>query len=197
MYFKKISLYDLSTPSATVFKNKKTDDLFFNLRLGITGEKTWEYILLFDKRKYIPKDANDKLELDGVNYNIKPIKDKLPDNKFILKKDGKGNVQYVVSEDSSSFHKKDLILIWELPNRNFTNIKYEIKGPHNILAEAVTGKERSENIYTSPIILAELLGDCDLKWEGIQDTGDILEQSINFKYETGQFTINLIKTKGE
>lgn len=197
MYFKKISLYDLSQPSASVFKNRKTNELFYNLRLGSTGDKTWEYVLLFDKRQFNPKEITDKLLLENNNYVIKPIKEKQSDGKFTLKKDGKNNVHYVVSEDSSSFHKKDLILIWELPNRNFTKIEYKIKGPHNVLAEAIAGKERSKETFTSPIVLLELLGDCELSWVGIQDTGDILEQNIIFKYETGQFTINLIKPKGE
>lgn len=197
MYFKKISLYDLSQPEATVFKNKKTGDLFYNLRLGTTGDGTWEYVLLFDKRTYIPTNVSDKLVLDGNNYIIKPLKTKDQEGKHQLIKDGQDNVQYIVSEDGSSFHKKDLILVWELPNRNFTKIDYNIKGSHNILATAITGKERNGKTYVSRIVLAELLSDCELHWEGEQDTGDILEQTISFKYETGQFTINLIKSKGE
>ena len=197
MYFKKISCYDLVPCIATVYKNKKTNGLYYNLRLGTTGEETWEYVLLFDKRYFSPEAPIDRLELNKDNYIIKPVKERDKEGKLLPKKDLKNNIIYVVGEDESSFHKKDLILIWELPNRNFTNIEYSIKGPHNILAEAKTGKERNNKVFTSPIVLVELLGDCKLSWEGTQDSGDALCQNINFKYETGQISIDTIKSKGE
>ena len=195
MYFKKISLYDLTNVTANVFRNRKNGELYYNLRLGTPGEKTWEYNLLFDKRYYSPKDENNRLELTDSNYIVKPIKVKSSDGRKVCKKDGKDNIFYVVTEDQASFHKKDLILVWELPNRNFTNIQYDIKGPHNILAKASTGKERDDNVYSSPILLIELLGNCTLSWNGEQDTGDVLEQTIDFNYESGQFTIDIIKSK--
>lgn len=195
MYFKKISLYDVSPVVANVFKNKKTGGMYYNLRIGTPGEKTWEYNLLFDKRYYSPVEVTDRLTLDNNNYIIKPIKEKSSQGRFEAKKDKRGNVFYVVTEDQSSFHKKDLILLWELPNRNFTEIKYDVKGSHNIIAEAKAGKERDSEVFTSPILLIELLGDCILHWVGTQDSGAMLEQEIKFTYESGQFIVDSIKTK--
>lgn len=171
--------------TARAIKNKD-NKLYFNITFGSIGVNLWEVRMLLDNKYFTPKTLQDTLTLDQDNYVITPFKNSNSENI----QDGRGNSIYLLREDESAVHKKDVLLFWEIPNYNDKNVKYTINGIHNVIGEGVTGKERGNDFYTSPAVIVELLSDCTLKWES-----DTHTQTVNFDYANGKFSIGLIENK--
>lgn len=169
---------------------KKADKLYYNINFGSNGtfknKKLKELHLLMNIRFFMPKNLQDELILNQDYYILNPFRNK--DSQVV--KDNYGNTVYIVGKDDAYFHKKDVVLFWEIPNYNETDVCYKIQGDYNIIGEGSLGKERGEKTYSSPAVIVELNGDCILSWESTK-----YKQEIEFNYKNGQFNIGIVENK--
>lgn len=172
----KVSNTGVSKVEAKLIKTRNSKH--YNICFGSKGNGLWEVRLLLDKRFFKPDDNVNEIELKDDNYVIYPYKDK--DGKVV--KDQQGNILYIVTIDRASFHKRDVLLFWEIPNFNDINVTYDIEGSYNLIGEGFTGKERGDTIYRSPALVLELMSDVKLTWKS-----DTRQQIILFNYNTGTF----------
>lgn len=185
----KLTGVDIRPAVAMVYKNKVSNALYFNIQHGSFGKNFWIYTCGLNKIFFTPKDEQDRITLSDDNYILKPIKR----NKEKIK-DGKENILYNISIDSMENHKKDCIIFWEVPNKNYTNVTYTISGNAAMIAEGITGKERNDTIYSSPAPIIEAYGNCKLEWSGLNNNGERVSQTINFDYVNDKFDIPPITT---
>lgn len=190
MRFVKIANNGIKNVVARTIKSKNDNKLYYNITFGSNGnfkdKKLRELRLLMNINFFVPKTLQDELNLDQDDYILNPYKDK--DGQ--VKKDIYGNTIYIVGKDDAYFHKRDIILFWEIPNYNENNIQYKIEGDHNIIGEGQLGKERGENTYISPAVIVELNGDCTLSWTSLK-----YKQELKFDYAKGQFEIGIIENR--
>jgi len=180
----KLDHIGIKNAKAVVFKNKKNNELYFNIKHG--SSKFWVWSASLDKKYYKPKNDNDVLELSENDYILIPIKGK----KEVLK-DKKNNTLYFISKDYMEIHKNDILLLWEIPNKNYTSVKYKVEGNASVIGTGMAGKERDNVKYTSPAPVVEILGNCKLTWEAVDVNGDKYKQEI--EYKNNNFNISDIK----
>lgn len=183
----KLTGTDIGPATAIVYKNKKTEVSYFNIKHGSNGENLWTYRFGLSKTYFSPESEDEILALTEDNYVIKPIKkDKLE------LKDGKGNIKYAVTKDHMENHRKDVVLFWEIPNKNYTDVTYEISGKCIELGKGISGKERENISYISPAPVLEIIGDVVLVWRAVDAEDRKIEQTIKYTYNTGEWEIGVI-----
>lgn len=160
--------------------SRKNDKLYYNITVGSKNPKYKFYCMYLSTKCFLPKTENDELELTGNDYIISPVKSNGENQK-----DSNGNNLYCIYNGGSSNYKSDIVLIWEIPNRNYTDIKYTLEGDVELLAEASDGKERSDISYISPIPILEIFGDCVLRWTGKDRFNNPVGQVVKYDYITG------------
>jgi len=169
----------------------KPDDLHYNVKFGSMGSDLWVYSMGVDRKLFKPKDAGDVLELTDDNYVLIPIK-----NNGDAIKDRKGNDIYYITVDHTEDHRKDTIALWEIPSRNYQNVEYTADGEVRVLGYGLTGKTRGSIKYISPAPVLEVMGDCVLKWTGIDKNNKEVSQTITYTSD-GKWEIGLIKVGEE
>lgn len=188
MKFVKIANNEIKNVVARAIK--KSDKLYYNINFGSNGtfknKKLKELHLLLNVRFFIPNNLQDELVLDQDYYILNPYRNK--EGQII--KDKYGNIVYIVGKDDAYFHKKDVVLFWEIPNYNEIDVEYKIDGNYNIIGEGSLGKERGEETYSSPAVIVELNGNCTLSWKSKK-----YKQEIKFTYDSGKFDIGIIEYK--
>lgn len=172
---------------ATAIPNKN-HKLYFNIMLGTRGKPYKFYTIYLASKHFKAKKVKEELELKGNGYLIQPVKDK---GQVI--KDKHGNTCYCIYKSELNTYEKDIVLIWEVPNRYYTNISYNISGDAMVLAEACYGKYRFGVNYMSPIPVLEIFGDCELTWTGIDRQNNKVGQVIKYNYAIEQWDIKPIK----
>jgi len=178
MKIKKLTTSVLLPVTADVIANKNKEDtaLFYNVKHGSRGEGLFTYTIGVDKRLFKPTNSNDKLSFDDNNYILLPIYDKKQH-----KKDSKNNYLYFISTDRMEEHKNDYIVLWEIPNRFYTDVSYDISGDVKLIGEGSLGRSRGSNIFTSPAPVLEVYGNCKLEWSGHDSKSTVYSQVITFK----------------
>jgi hypothetical protein len=189
MKIKKLDILGISTAEAKVYKSID-NKLYFNIKHGNLGKDTWCYSLSFNRKLFIPKDEKDVIKLNNNNYDLKVILDK---NKNI-KKDKKNNILYSITVNDIKDHIRDIILLWEIPNKEYINVEYEIKGNGKTLIEASRGKERPNGTYITPAPVIEITGDVELYWSGYDKNDNKISQSVYYNFTKDHWKIDDIKT---
>jgi len=182
MIILKLSNNQVSNAIATTYVNTKKHINYFNLELGtVTGvnSKTWMWKAFLSRKNFKPTNDNDVYEFKDNNYNITPIHYTKAGAKKYLR-DGKGNISYTIIQDSDNSHISDIILLWELTNSNITNIEYTISGDCSTIGKAYSGKDRGDNSYSTPCLVLEITGSCELKWTGTNNKNKQVQQVINY-----------------
>jgi hypothetical protein len=179
-----LNTFGVSNAIAKAMFNKKNAKLYFNIILGFRGYEYKMYTLYLSQRHFKAKKSMEELELKDNNYILQPIK-----INGELQKDTHNNPIYCIYCNDVNNYKKDIILIWEIPNKLYTNVKYEIKGDVTKLAEASYGQERDGVNYISPIPVLEIFGDCELTWSGIDKHSVKVGQIIKYNYVLDQWDI--------
>ena len=186
----KLDMYGIHTPEAKVYKNKQ-GKLYFNYHHGLKLKNFHLYTLSFSTRHFLPKSESDKLILKDDNYIIMPI---IKDGEKL--KDNNNNILYNVHVDNNKSHIKDVILFWEVPNRNYSNIKYKLEGDVELIAEASSGITRSGKLSITPMPVLDIFGDCKLSWNAVNSKGENIEQTIEFNYYEDRWDMSDMKIKG-
>lgn len=188
MRLQKLTSLKILPVVAQVHKNKTNNSLYYNIKHGTHGEGLWMYSCGLYKPYFTPENEGDKLEMKDDNYIIKPVK---KDN--VILRDKKKNVVYNITIDLSETHKKDIIVFWEIPNKNYLEVSFKVSGLATLLGEGISGKERGEVLYSSPAPVIEVLGDCELYWTGKDIENKNISQTIKYDYAKGEWDIQPIK----
>lgn len=192
----KISSTKVECPTATAVMSKNNKDPRFKIILGSEGDGVYPYMLGLDTKYFKPTDIEDKVILEGDNYIIKEVKS--PDTKKpMVLPDGKK--LYTISKSSAHTFPKDTIVIWEIPNSRYTDVEYEISGDVEKLVEGGSiGKIRNGIAYTSPTLVLEVFGDCELKWTALNKENKRISQTVKYSYDSDEYKISSIEiVKGE
>lgn len=183
----KLTDYNLTTVKPYVFKDKKGNS-YYNIMLGNRDPNGFKYIIKIDKNLHDPDKEQDIL-LDQDTYFIRPY----VQNKKIVN-DSKNNPCYILTNDESSVYKNDILLIWEIPNNMYENVKYVVEGNVNTLVCAYTGRTRGLKVYKSPCLLLEIFGDCVLGWSGTTINNQTITQRIEYTKHPYDWKVGLLKT---
>ena len=170
---------------ATATKFRNSNKIYYTLYNGSIGKDLWCYKIGLDYRHFKPEDSSDILKLTDDNYFLRPVY-----NSGEVVKDKLDNTMYVLTIDHMDNHKKDVLLLWEIPNRfNYRNIEYKIDGVATELAIGYTGKVRSEVICKTPSPVLEITGDVTLSWTA-EDDDNHYSQVIKYSYANSSWDIN-------
>lgn len=193
MKIMKLTSMTIAAAVAVVHANKSKNRRYFNIRHGSSGKDLWVYVCGLDVNYFSPKNTSDALTLDADNYILTPvIRRKEP------VKDIKDNVIYNITIDNMIHHKKDYLVFWEIPNKNYTTVTYTINGKCSEIGKGITGKERNDKIYSSPAPVLEIYGSCSLYWEGIDEAGNKDFQTITYNYDENRWVVdNVVSSSGE
>lgn len=161
--------------------------MFYNIKHGGQGENLFMYTIGLNKKLFSPEAMSDTIELDDNTYILLPV---YVDKKH--KQDSKGNYLYFISIDHMDNHKEDYIILWEIPNKLYTEVTYTINGDASELGSGISGRSRGSTNYTSPSPVLEIYGECELCWTGVNANGIKHKQIISFK--NGDWNIGAIKT---
>jgi len=180
----------IDTMVASVFVNKKGKE-YYNIKHGSYGDALWLWRANLDYSIFKPNDSS--ITLDGDDYSIYPIR-----NNGEIVKDGKGNVIYMVTKDNNHFHKKHILIFWEIPNDNYIDVVVKIKGDCDLLGTGYNGKERGEKSYISPAPIIEVHGDSVLEWCAKDNNGNYFKQIVTVSpNENTKFDISKISSVTE
>lgn len=177
-----LTTFGISTATARSTWNKKNLRYYYNITLGFRGYEYKIYTIYLSHRHFKSEKNMEVLELTDNNYVLQPIKENGK-----IQKDNHGNPMYCIYCSDINNYKRDIVLIWEIPNKLYTDIMYEIKGDVRQLAEATYGQEREGKIYKSPIPVLEIFGDCELTWSGIDNHSLKVGQVIKYNYVLDQW----------
>lgn len=177
-----------TTPAiAQVYHNKTKGQLYYNIRHGAPGVNFGYWLGMISPSVAIPKDINDILTMDDDSYTLsahrkngETVTDKL------------GNVTYTINKDFSSMHKNDTLLLWEIPNKEYVDVRYSISGNAKEIGIGYNGKDRGDVVYKSPAPVVEVYGKAILAWTAINVDGEMQTQTIHID-QNGAFNIETIK----
>ncbi len=159
----------------TVVITSKSNAKYHNVRHGSHQSGFWAYTLGVSNRLHKVNDDEDKVELIDDNYILLPIK---RNGKQII--DGRGNGMYYLDSDNIDEHTNDYIVLWNIPNNFYKDVKYEVSKNVLELGVGFSGKVRGDDIYISPSPLLEVTGNAVLRWTGVDKDGNKLKQVIKF-----------------
>ena len=169
-------------------KNKDKNSIYYNIKHGGRGDGLFTYTIGVDKRLFKPTNTDDRLEFIDENYILLPIYEN-----NVRKQDSKGNYLYFISTDGMEDHKNDYLLLWEIPNKFYMDVKYEINGDVKLIGEGSLGRTRGITSYTSPAPVLEIYGNCELSWSGLSEDGNLYKQRVTFKngmWNIGQLMVD-------
>ena len=194
MRIRKLTTNLLLNVKAKTVNIKPTGATHFNIRHGSASEGLHDYIIYMDRRYFKPEDNVTEKVLNDDDYILKPV---YKNNIHI--QDRKDNYSYTLSRDEVEDHKKDYIILWEIPNKFYSDVKFDVSGNAIILGTGYSGRVRDGKVYSSPAPVLEVYGTTTLEWSGIRDD-KLYKQIITFKddqWNIGQVIKTDIETKDE
>jgi len=195
MEIKKLTWTGIEPMKAQAFYNNKGDRLFFNVKHGTEGKLFGYWLGRVSPKIAKPKDISDTYVFDKNNYVLIPNRDKVTGN---INKDKLGNNIYSIGIDYSTIHQNDIILFWEIPNKNYKDVNFEINGDANLIGMAYNGKDRGDdNLHISPAPVVEIYGNCTLTWKAININNDEIYQTAKYNYNNGVWEISPVLLNDE
>lgn len=191
MRIAKLTTSALTPVEAVAVANKHDKEkLYFNVKHGTKGKSDvfWVYSCGVSTECAKPSSLEDICSLDKDNYILKQIRVK---GKVL--KDRNDNALYNIHSDNNLCHKRDLIVFWEIPNKYYHDVTFDIKGDVKLLGSGKTGYVRDDIQYISPAPVLEIYGNASLTWRAIDLENRIIAQKIEFV--NGDPIINKIETE--
>jgi len=189
----KLTWLGVESAKAQVYASKKNNTMYFNIKHGSSGRQFGYWLGRVSHKVGVPNSIGDELILDKDNYVLISTLNKDTNEVSI---DKLGNVIYTIGVDYSTIHNKDLIVLWEIPNKNYTKVDYTVNGDVNIIGKATSGKDRGNKMYKSPAPVLEIYGDCELRWTAVNNSNEVIEQKVFYDYANSSWDISPInKTK--
>ena len=188
MYIKKYLDYKLLPAVGKYYNGSKKgkSHIMYTVDIGTTGNDLWKYFMKLGRSITDNiSEGTKEVVLDKNSYCIRPIRNQ--DGTII--KDKLGNVRYIIEDDPTDAFKNDTIIFMEIPNLNYKDVKYEIKGRATVLAKAFVGKERDEVVSKSPALVIEVTGDFNLSYTAKDQLGNDVSGEFKYDYNNGSFTL--------
>lgn len=173
MKITKLTLQGIKTVTSEIIEHK--GNKYHNLKHGTNGKRLWSWSASMDAKKFSDTD-NGPITMDGSDYVLIPI---TRDGKIV--KDGIGNCTYVISKDNVDSHTNDILVLWEIPIKNFNTVSIELSGDVIEVGRGYIGKYRIERRQRIPAPILEITGNCSITWEGVTFKGEKYKQVINYK----------------
>ena len=184
----KLNTTEITPVVAIVPNRKKQDKLYYEIQHGSRGSTLWMWTANLAYQQFNPSDISDELILKNDNYFLKTLY-----KEGSATEDKQGNVNYLITTDNMHNHKKDILLLWEIPNINNTgDLKHTLDGQVVELGIGYTGRERGSNIGKTPAPVLEITGDCVLSWTSTVE-GTTSTQTIKYNYAKDNWDIQPIK----
>jgi len=161
--------------TARVYKNKDNNELYYNIKHGTYGPDSWAYSCCLYKPIFTPVNENDKYILDNNNYELKAI---IKDDKIL--KDKHGNVVYNITTNKHNSDNRHNIIFWELPNKEYKDITYEVIGIFSILGSGITNHGTIDNLLLAPALVIEAVGPVKLTWKAKDINDNNLSQTVSY-----------------
>jgi len=161
----------------------------YNLKHGTRGADGWRWSAGLHDASF--RSDDEFMTLDGCNYDIVPVK---VDGS--IRKDKLGNIYYNIYVDNDPSHAEDIILLWTIPGRTYTDVTFEVTGDADILGKGKAAKSRTKSAgYTvAPVLL--IYGDCEFSWKGKCSKGGTVSQVIKYRYGDKDWKISAIEELG-
>ena len=169
----KLTQYAIQNVKPSIYKSA-SNKLYYNIILGSKPPHGRTTTIKLDSLLFDPVKQED-LILENDNYILKPY---IRNNK--VDKDSHGNTNFVLTQDNNGVHKRDILVLWEIPNNRYTNVRYHIEGEVNILSRAISGKTSNDQKFTSPYLLLEVYGSCNLEWTGLDKDNRLVKQTVDY-----------------
>ena len=158
----------------------------YNMKHGTSGADFGYWLLPISEQIAKPEKSSDILELTDNKYILIPGTQKGKD------KDRLGNDAYKLTIDYTTLHQKDLIVLWDIPNKNYKDVVFTTDGDVDVIGTGYNGKSRGGVLYKSPAPVLEVFGDCNLCWSAVDKNGVKCEQKITYHYTSGDWDIGQI-----
>jgi len=181
MKIAKLTYQEVVPVSTTVITNK--NNKYHNLKHGTKGSNLWEWSASLNVNIFPVIDNS--IRLDSDNYVVVPI---TKDKKLLT--DTKGNVLYSITTDEVTSHRKDTLLLWELPIKNFKVVTYTISGDVIELGKGYIGKVRADRKQKIAAPILEITGDATLTWKATTYDNEVYSQTVNYSYNDNSWDIN-------
>jgi len=173
MKITKLTLQGIKPAVSEVIVNKGKK--YHNLKHGTTGKRLWSWSASMDVKKF-PVTSDEGIILDGSDYVLIPIS---KDGKIL--KDGINNCNYVISKDNIESHTNDILVLWEIPIKNFNEVEISLSGDVVEIGRGYIGKYRPDRKQRIPAPILEITGNCTIKWKATTFNGEVYQQIINYK----------------
>jgi len=173
MKITKLTLQGIKTVTSEIIEHN--GNKYHNLKHGTNGKRLWSWSASMDIKKF-PVQNDEPLILDGSDYVFIPITKK---GKVV--KDAIGNCNYVISRDNVESHTNDIIVLWEIPIKNFNTITTTLDGDVMEIGHGFIGKFRPERKQRIPAPVLEITGNCSITWEGVTFDNKRYKQVINYR----------------
>lgn len=176
-------------------KGKDNNIKYFNVKHGSSEPGFHVYSCGVDTELGIPSSNADTYTFTGDTYTLRSYLK--PDSKKPLK-DKIGNQYYLIATDTTESTKKDMIVFWEIPNKNFIKCEYSLDGMVTEIGKGYLGKRRLNIEFKVPAPVLEVIGSCTLKWEAVTMDNVKYSQVINYDEGTEKWDIGIMRVvKGE
>jgi len=176
----------LSPAIAERYVGESGSKAHYNLKHGTRGSDGWRWSAGLHDASF---ECEEEFKtLDGCNYDIVPVK---VDGR--IRKDSVGNIYYNIFVDNDPSHAEDIILLWTIPGRTYTDIEFSVSGDVDVLGEGKAAKSRTKSAgYTvAPVLL--IYGDCEFSWAGKCAKGNAVGQTIKYRYGDKDWKISPIE----
>ena len=158
---------------AQAFKSNNKESMHYAVKHGTDGSNFGYWLGRISKKVSEPDNISDVFTLKGNNFILLPVK---RDSEIL--RDKLGNIVYTIGIDFNTMHQKDIILYWEIVNKNYNTIEYSISGDVSEIGKGYNGKDRGDIVYKSPAPVLEIYGNCTLNWTAVDVLGDEYTQEI-------------------
>lgn len=189
MRFLKLNSGGFHTPIAKATKYK--DNLVYNYTHGFNVPGYDKFHIHLSKRDFKPTSLEDVLPLDKDYYVLSPLKYKDGN----LAKDKHNRQRYCVFIDENKYHSGDIVLFWEVPNRNYENIVYKVEGSVDILVDLNIEITRNNKTIVTPNPILLVYGSCKLYWSA-NIGSEVVKQEIVYDYSIDEWSTGDITKEG-
>ena len=183
----KLTEFKISPAEAMLFtrKNEETGEVkaYYNIEHGSFEPGFKLYKCCLDNKYFKPNEGTSTLVLDKDNYILRPFR-----------RDESNNIiRYMITISNLEYIKRDRLVFWEIPNKNYVKVNYELSGDVSVLGEGSVGKERDDFKYESPAPVLEIVGSCVLRWYAIDNQDREFEQVIEYDAGNDTWSIGVVK----
>lgn len=171
MRIEELSTGGVKPAIAVVRRNINNKTLSFNIMHGSFGTGLGFWSARLNGRFGRPTSESDMITLDKNTYDLYAVRN----GSNQVMKDVLDNTLYGVTDNRVQGDSRGVIILWRIPNVNYSEVSYSLVGMCSELGSGWNGKDRGDVIYKSPAPVVEVFGDCILSWEAKTSSGETVK----------------------